>query len=137
MRATIFLGILAWPVRYAVFAVGQPTWLVVAAQPLHGICYSFFFVGGMIAVERLSGRDIRASAQGLMVFATNGLGMMIGHFFSGQVHDYFALPAGGHAWSMIFMVPIAITVVAGAAFLVMFSEQRYQSDVSATSAQPA
>jgi hypothetical protein len=131
MRMTIFLGILAWPVRYAVFALGEPAWLIVAAQPLHGICYSFFFVGGMIAVERLSSRDIRASAQGLIVFATNGLGMLIGHFFSGRVHDYFALPQGGHNWPMIFMVPIAITVVAGGVFLFAFSERRYQSDVAA------
>ncbi|MDA1192139.1 MAG: MFS transporter, partial [Candidatus Poribacteria bacterium] len=54
MRWTIVLGILAWPLRYAIFAIGTPAWLVVAAQSLHGICYAFFFVGGMIAVERLS-----------------------------------------------------------------------------------
>jgi MFS family permease len=133
MRATIFLGILAWPVRYAIFAIGQPVWLVVAAQSLHGICYSFFFVGGMIAVERLSTRDIRASAQGLIVFATNGVGMLIGHFFSGQVHDFFALAGGGHAWAKIFLVPIAITVVAAAAFMFYFSERQYQEDSGAIS----
>ncbi|MDP6779533.1 MAG: MFS transporter [Candidatus Latescibacteria bacterium] len=130
MRMTIFLGILAWPVRYAIFAIGQPAWLVVAAQPLHGICYSFFFVGGMIAAERLSHRDIRASAQGLMIFATNGLGMLVGHFFSGQIHDYFALPDGGHSWPMIFLVPIALTVVAAVVFLAMFDEGRYQADTA-------
>ncbi len=128
MRATIFLGILAWPVRYAVFAVGQPVWLVVAAQTLHGICYSFFFVGGMIAAERLSHRDIRASAQGLMVFATNGVGMLVGHFFSGRVHDFFALPDGGHAWAKIFLIPIAITVAAAVAFRALFDEGTYQAD---------
>jgi len=63
MRNTIFLGILGWPLRYLIFAIGKPVALVIAAQTLHGICYSFFFVGGMIAVERLSHKDIRASAQ--------------------------------------------------------------------------
>ena len=135
MRMTIFLGILAWPVRYAIFAIGQPAWLVIAAQPLHGICYSFFFVGGMIAAERLSHRDIRASAQGLMIFATNGLGMLVGHFFSGQIHDAFALPDGGHSWPMIFLVPIALTVVAAAVFLFSFDEGRYQADTAAVEAE--
>ena len=127
-RATIFLGILAWPVRYAVFAIGQPTWLVIAAQCLHGICYSFFFVGGMIAVERLAPKDIRASAQGLIVFATNGVGMLFGSLLAGQIADLFILPAGGHAWARIFLVPIAITIVASIAFVSRFSERRFRAD---------
>ncbi len=129
-RGTIVLGILAWPVRYAIFAIGRPAWLIIAAQGLHGICYSFFFVGGMIAVERLSRRDIRASAQGLIVFATNGVGMLVGHFFSGQVHDYFAM-AGGHDWTKIFLVPIAITLAAAVAFFKLFDERLFVADAAA------
>ena len=131
MRFTIFLGILAWPVRYAIFAIGEPVWLVVGAQTLHGICYSFFFVGGMIAVERLSGQDIRASSQALLLFVTNGFGMLVGHIVSGRVHDYFAYPEGGHAWAKIFMVPIVITVIAAIVFIVLFNEQKYQADAEA------
>lgn len=137
MRTTIFLGILAWPVRYAIFALGQPAWLIVAAQSLHGICFSFFFVGGMIAVERLSHKDIRTSAQGLIVFATNGFGMLIGHFVSGWIHDYFKLESGGHAWAKIFMVPIAVTIIAAALFLAMFNERRYQEDSLAITSEDA
>tara|TARA_Y100000588_G_scaffold331062_1_gene368385 strand:+ start:3153 stop:4397 length:1245 start_codon:yes stop_codon:yes gene_type:complete len=127
-RATIALGILAWPVRYAIFALGQPAWLVIAAQGLHGICYSFFFVGGMIAVERLSRGDIRASAQGLIVFATNGVGMLVGHFFSGWIHDAFRFPDGGHDWALIFLVPIVITVVAAVLFYRLFDEEAFVED---------
>lgn len=126
MRATVTLGILAWPVRYAIFAVGEPAWLVVAAQALHGICFAFFFVAGMIAVERLSTPDIRASAQALMVFATNGLGMLIGHFFSGMVQSIFARPDGTHDWARIFAVPIVITLIAAALFYALFDERAYQ-----------
>ena len=133
VKGTIFLGILAWPVRYAVFAVGEPTWLVVGSQALHGICFAFFFVGGMVAVERLSPSNIRASAQGLLVFATNGLGMLVGHFVSGWIHGYFALPEGGHRWSYIFLVPIALTAAAAAAFLLLFNEQQYRADAEAAS----
>ncbi len=129
MRFTIFLGILAWPVRYTIFAIGEPVWLVVGAQTLHGICYSFFFVGGMIAVERLSPKDIRASSQALLLFVTNGFGMLVGHIVSGRVHEYFADPAGGHAWAKIFMVPIVITVIAAIAFIFLFNERKYQADV--------
>lgn len=131
MRTTVLLGILAWPLRYGIFALGGPPWLIIAAQCLHGICYSFFFVAGMIAVERLSHKDIRASAQGLLIFATNGFGMLIGSLLSGYVVDYFKKPEGGHAWAAVFMVPIAITVVAGIVFAFMFDERKYQADSTA------
>lgn len=136
-RWTIFIGILAWPVRYTVFAIGYPAWLVVASQTLHGICFSFFFVGGMIAVERLSPKDIRASAQALLIFATNGVGMLVGHFVSGRVHDYFALADGGHDWAKIFIVPIAITIVAAIAFIFLFNEKQFLEDAEALEAAQA
>ncbi len=128
MKTTILLGILAWPVRYSIFALGEPTWLVIGSQALHGVCYAFFFAGGMVAVERLSSSDIRASAQGLIVFATNGLGMLVGHFLSGWIHKHYALPEGGHQWASIYMVPIALTVVAAGAFFLLFNESAYRRD---------
>lgn len=135
MRWTIFLGILAWPVRYIIFSIGQPTWLVIASQALHGICYAFFFVGGFIAVEKMAHKDLRASAQGLIVFATNGVGMLVGHFVSGKIHELNALPGGGYAWSKIFIVPIVVTIVAGALFLLLFDEAQYQADAKRIAAE--
>ena len=126
---TMIVGVLGHAARFLAFAFfpdSVPT--VIAMQLLHGICYAFFFVAGMIAVERLSRRDIRASAQGLIVFATNGVGMLIGSLLAGRVAGYFTLPDGGYRWAMIFLVPIVITVVAAAVFAAMFSEREYQAD---------
>ncbi|NUP99210.1 MAG: MFS transporter [Armatimonadetes bacterium] len=130
VRWTIFLGILAWPLRYTIFAIGEPAWLVVASQALHGICYSFFFVGGMIAVERLAPKDIRASAQSLILFATNGCGMAVGHLVSGFVHDHYKLAENHHDWARIFIVPIVVTVTAGLLFLLTFNERQYRADAA-------
>lgn len=137
MRGTITLGILAWPLRYVIFAIGEPAWLVIAAQTLHGICYAFFFVGGMIAAEKLAHKDIRASAQGLMVFATNGVGMLVGHFVSGAIHDAFALPDGGWQWAKIFLLPILLTIVAAGLFWTLFNERKYQEDAARVTAEDA
>ncbi|HEY3268630.1 MAG TPA: MFS transporter [Armatimonadota bacterium] len=138
VKWTIFLGILAWPVRYAIFAyLHQYPSIVVAALPLHGICYAFFFAGGMMAVERIAHRDIRASAQGLMVFATNGLGMLVGHFVSGRVHDFYRTAEGGHNWAGIFMIPIVVTVVAGIIFLLAFNEKQFSADSAKVKAEDA
>ena len=45
MRKTMALGVIAWPIRYIIFAIGSPVWLVIASLSLHGFCYVFFFSG--------------------------------------------------------------------------------------------
>ena len=93
----------------------------------------------MIAVERFARKDIRASAQGLIVFATNGLGMLFGSLLAGQVASYFLTPQG-HQWARIFMVPISITIVAAIAFVALFSERRFKEEahrVELEAKQPA
>jgi len=75
--------VLAWPLRYIIFAIGSPTWLVIASLALHGFCYVFFFTASQIYVDTVAPRDIRASAQSLIMLVTIGLGMYIGSFFAG------------------------------------------------------
>ena len=67
----------------------------------------------------------------MLLFFTNGLGMLVGHFVSGRLHDYFAYPDGGHAWAKIFMVPIVLTLIAAILFLFLFNERKYQQDADA------
>lgn len=130
MKMTIFLGILAWPVRYIIFAVGEPNELVIGSQALHGAAYTFFFAAGMVAVERLAHKDIRASAQSLLILATNGFGMLIGHWVSGPIHDAYLVAGEGatavHNWAKIFALPIIITSAAAIAWLLFFDQARYR-----------
>ena len=58
---TIAIGIAAWALRYALFALGTPVWLVLASQGLHGFGFGFFFVGCMIYSDRIAPKDIRAA----------------------------------------------------------------------------
>ncbi len=122
IRRTIFLGFLAWAVRFSLFAVGRSIGAIVLAQLLHGFCYTFVVIGGTIAVDRLSRPDLRASGQGLYVFATAGLGMFLGNLLSGWVYDFFEMPGGGHLWGAIFTVPIAVTLLCAIGFLVRFRD---------------
>ena len=124
LRRTIFLVLFAQAVRLGAFAVGEPLWLVVAAQSLHGIGFTFFTIGSIVAVETLSSREMRASAQGLLVFVNSGLGRLVGSLFSGWVYDVFALKDGGHEWRWIFLVPFGVTLAAALGFLGLYREQR-------------
>ncbi|MBM3999408.1 MAG: MFS transporter [Planctomycetes bacterium] len=84
----LFVGMLAWVVRYALFAATATTGLaplVLAGIVLHGICYDFFFVTGQIYTDKAAPSHVRAQAQGMLVLFTLGLGMLIGAQAAGQI----------------------------------------------------
>ncbi|MCH8077524.1 MAG: MFS transporter, partial [SAR324 cluster bacterium] len=86
-RWTILLGAAALGLRFGVFSFGEPVWFVIAAQSLHGIGFTFFSLGCVVAVEALAPPQRRASAQSLLVFVNSGLGALAGHWLTGTVVD--------------------------------------------------
>jgi hypothetical protein len=124
MKRILLLGVGAQMLRFSVYALGEPVWLVVAAMTLHGLVFTFFFTGLAIAVENLSKPEYRASAQGLMSFVRGGIGSLCGNLFAGWVYDRYALPGGGHDWEQIFLFPACITFCSLLAFALLFRERR-------------
>ncbi|MFN4033030.1 MAG: MFS transporter [Fimbriimonadales bacterium] len=130
VRKTMLLGIFAWPARYAVFALAWAThqtapwtvWLAVASLALHGFCYVFFFVVAFIYTDSVAPRDVRSSAQALINVAVLGVGMLIGGFFAGWLKDLFTTE-GVTDYTLVFLVPTVITVLAGLGFAVLFREK--------------
>jgi hypothetical protein len=117
----LLVGMGAWVVRYALFALAAPDaifWMIALGILLHGICYDFFFVTGQIYVDKKSSPAIRGQAQGFLVFVTYGVGMLIGAQVAGNLynrylagaptlslerwHDFWWIPAGFAAVVMIF-----------------------------------
>ena len=122
MRKTLAIGVIAWPIRYIIFAVGSPTWLVIASMALHGFCYVFFFVAAFIYVDKVAPPDIRASAQSLIAIVALGLGRFLGSLFAGKIKDVFTVGADTN-WTLVFLVPCVLTVLCAAAFLLFFRER--------------
>jgi MFS family permease len=115
IKTMMLVGMAAWALRYALFAMGNNGALVAmlyAGILLHGVCYDFFFVTGQIYVDQKAPIELRAAAQGFIAFVTLGVGMLIGSWLSGTVVDAFQ-----HQWNRIWLVPAA----GAAAVLVMFA----------------
>lgn len=133
IKKVMLAGMLAWVVRYLFFAfgdVGSGTWMLYMGIVLHGICYDFFFVSGQIYIDKKSNSSIRNSAQGLITFATYGVGMLIGSFVAGFVTETFVSGSNEelkYIWQSIWLIPGAIALLVAFLFLFFFKEKSLQS----------
>jgi len=131
MRRTLTLGILAWPIRYIIFMIGTPSWLVIASLSLHGFCYVFFFTAAYIYVDNIAPKDIRHSAQSLIAIIILGFGNFVGSLFCGWIQNLFTsetVNTAGEAvkaidWRGTFLVPTVLTLVCLLVFLAFFREK--------------
>ena len=90
-RVVLAMGGMAYVLRFAIFAVGEPHWLVIAAQALHGLCYGCFFAGAYLYVEKVASEDIRHSAQTVFGIIILGVGPVLAGLYN-QVFDRFTKP---------------------------------------------
>jgi nucleoside transporter len=124
-KLTLALGMLAWALRYVLFAYGDTGglfFMIIIGLLLHGICYDFFFVAGQIFTDRFAGAGLRSSAQGMITLATYGVGLLIGSLISGPIVDAFVTD-GGHLWPRIWLIPAAIAAVVLIMFWILFREE--------------
>jgi nucleoside transporter len=127
VKKMLLMGMFAWILRYLFFAYGNidaNAWMLYAGIILHGVCYDFFFVTGYMYTEKKAGEKIKNSAQGLFTFATYGVGMFFGTWFSGIAVDRFKLPDGMHNWTSIWFVPAFIAVFVLIYFILFFKEKK-------------
>lgn len=134
IKNAIMIGIVAWPIRYIIFAIGEPQWLVVSSLTLHGFCYVFFFVVGQMYVDKVAPKDIRGSAQSLLFIVTFGIGQLVGTYFAGWIKSIYTTGVGTDAvtdWSWVFTIPVILTILCAIAFFAFFNEPKEDNETEA------
>jgi nucleoside transporter len=128
-KKTVLFGMLAWVIRYLLFAYGNSGdlfFMLIIGIALHGICYDFFFVSGQIYTDSKAGEKIKSAAQGLITLATYGVGMLVGFWVAGKIVDQNIVEEGIHAWQNIWMFPAIFAVVVMLIFGFLFKNEKVE-----------
>jgi nucleoside transporter len=121
-------GMLAWALRYSLFAMGAPdlvTWMILTGIALHGVCYDFFFVAGQIYVDKKASPQIRAQSQGLIIFTTYGVGLLVGAQIAGSVYNSFLGNATSltlQQWQSFWWIPAVFALIVLILFILFFKD---------------
>jgi nucleoside transporter len=134
VKRMILIGVLAWVVRYGLFAMGATAaghgmeWMILGGIVLHGICYDFFFVTGYIYTDKVAPAQVRGQAQGLVVLVTLGLGMLVGSQVAGVIFNRVVTAAAGTPellaqWRTFWTIPAVIAAVVMVLFGLFFRDE--------------
>jgi NHS family xanthosine MFS transporter len=122
IKKVMLMSIFAWVFRFGLFALGDPgagLWMLVVSMIIYGMAFDFFNISGSLFVDRESDAYLRASAQGLFMIMTNGLGAFVGAMASGWVVDYFTVN-GTKDWQSIWLTFAGYALILGIVFPLVF-----------------
>jgi NHS family xanthosine MFS transporter len=124
IKTVMLISMIAWVLRFGLFAFGNPgpgLWMIVLSCIVYGMAFDFFNISGSLFVEEQSDPAIRASAQGLFMMMTNGVGAVLGSSISGVViEEFFTAADGSKDWHGIWISFAAYSAVVAIAFVLLF-----------------
>ena len=107
IKTVMMMSMIAWMLRFGLFAFGEPSGmgfaLLMLSMIVYGCAFDFFNISGSVFVEQEVSSDIRASAQGLFMTMVNGVGAYLGAILSGMAVDFFSVD-GVKDWQTIWLV---------------------------------
>ncbi len=131
IRGVMLMSMFAWVLRFGFFGVGSPTMpgvlLVILSCIVYGVAFDFFNVSGCIFVDSECDVSIRASAQGLFMLMSNGLGAAIGMLSAGAVINHFCSWQGAYLlgnWQACWFIFSAYALVVGISFALIFPRNK-------------
>jgi NHS family xanthosine MFS transporter len=127
IKTVMVISMLAWFLRFGLFAYGDPgpgLWMIIASCIVYGMAFDFFNISGSLFVETQSDAKIRASAQGLFMVMTNGVGAVLGSSISGFIIDrFFTHPDQSKDWHGIWITFSLYALATAILFVPLFKHK--------------
>ena len=127
IKAVMTMSMVAWFLRFGLFAYGDPgagLWMIILSCIVYGMAFDFFNISGSLFVEQQSDPRIRASAQGLFMVMTNGVGAVLGSSLSGLLIDrWFTLADGSKDWHGIWLTFALYALAMALLFVPLFKHK--------------
>ena len=127
IKKILLMSMAAWVLRFGLFGIGTPdmpgVMLFILSCILYGIAFDFYNIAGSLYVEQNVDKGIRASAQGLFMMMSNGVGATIGMIGAGSVMDKFVFKAAQPDWSSAWFVFAGYMVVVTILFALLFKDR--------------
>lgn len=128
IKQVMLMSMFAWVLRFGLFSWGDPAgglWMILLSCAVYGMAFDFFNISGSLYVENVVDAPNRASAQGLFMMMTNGVGAYLGSTISGHVIDaFFILPDNSKDWAGIWMAFSIYALVVAIFFALIFKEPK-------------
>jgi NHS family xanthosine MFS transporter len=122
IKKVMLMSIFAWALRFALFGIGNPgdgLVFLTLSMIIYGMAFDFFNISGSLFVKSEADRNMMASAQGIFMLMTNGIGAFIGATLSGWAVDYFTVD-GVRDWQSIWFAFAGYGLLIGIIFPFVF-----------------
>ena len=131
IKTVMLMAMSAWVLRFGFFGVGSPGFpgviLFILSCIVYGVAFDFFNVSGGLFVDANCDGSNKASAQGLFMLMTNGLGATIGTLAAGAVVDRFCHWENGVLvgdWTSAWLIFAGYSAVVAVLFAILFKDKR-------------
>ena len=131
IKVVMLMSMFAWVFRFGFFSVGNPAMpgviFFILSCIVYGVAFDFFNVSGGIFVDQECEPSIKASAQGLFMMMTNGIGATVGTLAAGEIVNKYCTWKDGFLigdWQACWFIFAAFALVVGIAFALVFKPEK-------------
>jgi NHS family xanthosine MFS transporter len=130
----MLISMFAWFFRFGLFAYGNPgdgLWMIILSCIVYGMAFDFFNISGSLFVESQTDPSIRASAQGLFMMMTNGVGAVLGSSISGIIIDrFYTNPDNSKDWHGIWTSFSLYALAVAILFMFLFKHKHDPAEIN-------
>ncbi len=131
IKVVMLMSMFAWVFRFGFFGIGNPAMpgviMFILSCIVYGVAFDFFNVSGGIFVDQECESSVKASAQGLFMMMTNGVGATVGTLVAGEIVNYYCQWNNGYLlgdWTTCWFIFATFALVVGVSFALVFHPEK-------------